>query len=92
MEEEFDVESFFEKHWKCYDRFTFDNIFKQLLAEGFDNEEAKDMILFNCSLSALVLQERIDNEYYLSISPDQGLSQDLIELINETLVKYYSLN
>jgi len=70
-----------------FDRFTFDYLFKRLLAEGYDNEEAKDIILYNCALSTLVTQERIDNEYYLEISVDDEIAPDLMALKEEILTK-----
>ena len=66
-----------------FDRFTFDYLFKRLLADGYDHEEAKDIILHNCALSALVIQERIHNRYYLKISTDQKIAPDLAELREE---------
>ena len=52
MEDEF-LEDYIRENYEVYDRFTFDNLFKVLLAEGYDNEAAKDVILFNCALSFL---------------------------------------
>ena len=63
-----------------FDRFTFDYLFKRLLAEGYDHEEAKDIILYNCALSTLVTQERIDNDYYLEISVSDGMAPDLLDM------------
>lgn len=76
------LEAFLEENSICYDRFTFDKIFKFLFNEGFSNEEAKNIILTNCSISALVYQERIENNMYKKISPFKE-SNDLIELRNE---------
>jgi hypothetical protein len=56
-----------------YDRFTFDNLFRLLLKNGFDHDEARDFILANCSLSALVFQERLHNNGYLRLSGDDAL-------------------
>jgi len=53
---------------EVFDRFTFDYLFKRLLTDGYNNKEAKDVILYNCSLSALVMQERLDNGYYLKMA------------------------
>jgi hypothetical protein len=76
----------FEKNkeglYKLYDRFSFDNFFRLLLRSGFEHEEALDFILGNCSLSAIVFQERIYNKYYLNISTEETISDDLIILRN----------
>ena len=56
-----------------YDRFTFDNLFRLLLKNGFDHEEARDYILANCSLSALVFQERLHNNGYRRLSGNDAL-------------------
>ncbi len=68
-----------------YDRFTFDNLFRLLLKEGLDREQALHFILANCSLSALVFQERIHNERYRELSPDDVLSPDLVALRAQVL-------
>lgn len=60
-----------------YDLFTFDNIFRLLLKNDFDHEEALLFILAKCSLSALVFQERIHNNAYKELSEDDVLSADL---------------
>lgn len=62
------------------DRFTFDDIFRQLLNDGCSNEEAGEFILNNFSLSALVFQERIENLSYQYISANEKMSKDLLEL------------
>jgi len=64
--------SYIKENYEVYDRFTFDYLFKRLLADGYDHEEAKDIILYSCALSTLVTQERLDNEYYLEMSVDDG--------------------
>jgi hypothetical protein len=74
---------YIKKNYKVYDRFTFDYLFKRLLADGYDHEEAKDIILYNCALSTLVMQERIHNEYYLKISREDTIAPDLLELQGE---------
>lgn len=48
--------------------FTFDNLFRLLLKEGLGHEDALSFMLANCSLSALVFQERIHNEEYQELS------------------------
>jgi hypothetical protein len=60
-----------------YECFMFENLFRLLLKNGLDHEEALSFILANCSLSALVFQERIHNEAYQNISPEEALSPDL---------------
>jgi len=82
MEDEF-LEDYIKENYQVYDRFTFDYLFKRLLADGYDHEEAKDIIFHNCALSALVIQERIHNEYYLEISVDDTMAPDLMELKEE---------
>ncbi|MCK5832104.1 hypothetical protein KAH81_00370 [bacterium] len=67
------------KNEKVYDRFTFDFFLKTLLSLDFDHEEAKNIILNNCLLSTLVLQERIYNNYYKKISENEEMSEDLKE-------------
>jgi hypothetical protein len=65
------------------DRFTFDNRFRILKKEGFSFQEAKDFILNNYSLSTLVIQERIENDFYKKISCDKIMSEDLFLLKNK---------
>ena len=72
--------SYIKENYEVYDRFTFDYLFKRLLADGYDHEEAKDTILYNCALSTLVMQERIYNEYYLEMSIDAGWAPDLLAM------------
>jgi len=80
-----EIEAFLKENETCYDRFTFDKIFRFLLENDFDHEDAKDMILYNCSLSALVLQERIHNRYYYKIKVEEETSEDLLALKDEVL-------
>lgn len=82
MDDEY-LPSYIKENYEVYDRFTFDYLFKRLLADGFDHEEAKDTILYNCALSTLVMQERLYNEYYLEISVDDEIAPDLMELKRE---------
>lgn len=70
---------------EIYDRFSFDKLFRSLLAKGYDAEEAIWYILNNCKLSALVFQERIYNKYYKRISVDETMSDDLKILRQEIL-------
>jgi hypothetical protein len=72
---------------EVFDRFTFDYLFKRLLADGYDHEEAKDIILYNCALSLLVTQERLDNEYYLKMKANDVIAPDLLAMLHEELMK-----
>ena len=76
-----------KENYEVFDRFTFDYLFKRLLADGCDHEEAKDTILYNCALSTLVTQERLDNEYYLEMSVDDGWAPDLLDMYREEFRK-----
>lgn len=60
-----------------YELYTFDNFFRLLLKNNFDHEEALYFILGNCSLSALVFQERIHNKGYKKLSGKDALPADL---------------
>ncbi|MDI6840620.1 MAG: hypothetical protein QMD71_07225 [bacterium] len=60
-----------------YELYTFDNLFRLLLKNSFDYEEALCFILGNCSLSALVFQERIHNMEYKKLSDKDTLPADL---------------
>jgi hypothetical protein len=60
-----------------YELYTFDNLFRLLLKNNFDYEEALDFVLFNCSLSALVFQERIHNVAYEKLTAEDALPADL---------------
>src|ERR1039457_3133137 len=77
------IEKYFLENQQCFDRFTFDKIFRFLLTNEFTQEEAKDTIICNCSLSALVFQERIYNDFYLTIKMNEKISEDLLKLKNE---------
>lgn len=83
----FSLPYYMEKNYKVYDRFTFDKLFRTLLAEGYDNEEAKDIILYNCALSALVFQERLYNGYYLKMKAGDVIAPDLLNIFREELNK-----
>ncbi len=65
------------------DRFSFDYLFRRLLESGFGHEESKDIIANRFSLSALVCQERIENGYYLKLSTQKLVADDLIELYQD---------
>lgn len=60
-----------------YELYTFDNLFRLLLRSGFDHEDSLRFILCNCSLSALVFQERIHNLKYEHISAADALPAEL---------------
>lgn len=60
-----------------YELYTFDNLSRSLLKNGFDHKEALCFILANCSLSALVFQERIHNKRYKQLSGKDALPSDL---------------
>ena len=78
---------YIKEHPDVFDRFTFDYLFKRLLFDGYDHEEAKDIIVHNCALSLLITQDRIDNEYYLEISVDNRMAADLLDMFREELRK-----
>ena len=60
-----------------YELYTFDNLLRLLLKNNFDHEEALSFILCNCSLSAVVFQERIHNMEYEKLSAKEALPADL---------------
>jgi hypothetical protein len=78
-----DLEDYIKENDEVYDRFTFDSLFRKLLKEGYDDEEALDIIIHNCALSTLVMQERIYNSYYLKISVNEKISEDLLVLAQQ---------
>jgi hypothetical protein len=86
-ETEDELLDYIKENYEVFDRFTFDYLFKRLLADGYDNEQAKDIILFNCALSSLVMQERLDNGYYLKMKADDGMAPDLLDLYCEAFIK-----
>jgi hypothetical protein len=59
-----------------YGLYTFDNLLRLLLKNGFSHEESLSIILCNCSLSALVFQERIHNNAYRELSAKEALPPD----------------
>lgn len=71
------------------DRFRFDKIFRRLLKTGFTHNEALQYITNRFTLSALVVQERIENKAYSDISSSDLISSDLLELKNDILNKLY---
>ena len=60
-----------------YELYTFDNLFRLLLKNSFNHEEALGFIFCNCSLNALIFQKRIYNMRYKKLSADDALSADL---------------
>ncbi len=68
-----------------YETFSFDMLFLALLKADYDYEDALSFILAHCSLSALVFQERIHNDYYYNFSADSSLPKDLIEAWESSL-------
>jgi len=86
-ETEDELLDYIKENYEVYDRFTFDKLFKTLLAEGYDNEQAKDIILYNCALSLLVMQERLYNKYYLKMKATDGIAPDLLAMLHEELMK-----
>ena len=87
FEAEDELLGYVRENYEVFDRFTFDYLFKRLLADGYDNEGAKDVILYNCALSLLVMQERLDNGYYLKMRADDVIAPDLLKLYLEHLIK-----
>jgi len=86
MDDEY-LPDYIKENYEVFDRFTFDYLFKRLLADGYDNEQAKDIILYNCSLSALAMQERLDNEYYLRMKATDVIAPDLLAMLHEEMMK-----
>ncbi|MBI4843009.1 MAG: hypothetical protein HY809_01625 [Nitrospirae bacterium] len=56
-----------------YDRFTFDDLFRSLLANGYYHEDAMYFMLANCSMSAIVFQERLHNRKYRKLKAEDTL-------------------
>ena len=90
-ETEDELLDYVKENYEVLDRFTFDYLFKKLLADGYDNEQAKDIILFNCALSLLVMQERLDNGYYQKMNADDDISPDLLNLHCKAFMKILSI-
>jgi len=86
MDDEY-LPRYVKENYEVYDRFTFDYLFKRLLADGYDHEEARDIVMYNCALSTLVLQERIHNESYLEICVSDPIAPDLLQMYREEFVK-----
>ena len=60
-----------------YEVYTFDNLFRLLLKNNFDHKEALSFIFCNCSLSALLFQERIHNKRYKRLSAKDAIDPNL---------------
>lgn len=60
--------------YMLYEPYSFDNFFRLLLKNGIDYEEAMDFMIFSCSLSAPVFQERIHSKKYLTLLAEDVLS------------------
>jgi len=86
MDDEY-LPDYIKENYEVIGRFTFDYLFERLLADGYDNEEAKDIILYNCALSTLVMQERLYNEYYLEISEEDIIAPDLLDMYKKAFNK-----
>ena len=83
------LEDYIRDNCEVFDRFIFDYLFRRLLKDGYDHDEAKDIMLHQCALSALVMQERIHNNFYYKISEADEIPEDLLELRNEMILKHY---
>ena len=59
-----------------FDYYTFDNLYKLLLKNAFDYEDALTFIIANCSLSGNIFQDRIFSEYYLILKAEDVLSPE----------------
>jgi len=59
-----------------YELFTFDNLFRLILADGYSHDEVLDFMIANCSFSALVFQERIHDNKYEDLSIKDLLSPE----------------
>ena len=81
MNDDLDFLSLFPKDrdelFIVYELYTFDNLFRLLLKNNFEHEEAFYFILANCSLSALVFQERLHNKKYRKLSAKDALPPEV---------------
>ncbi|MFQ5751057.1 MAG: hypothetical protein ACE5HI_03595 [bacterium] len=59
-----------------YELFTFDNLFRLLLNDGFNHYEAIEFMIATCSFSAVIFQERIFNNKYLDLNNKDVLSAE----------------
>jgi hypothetical protein len=60
-----------------YELYTFDNLFRLLLKNGFSHKQSLSFILCKCSLSALVFQEGIHNHAYKELLAKDALPPEL---------------
>lgn len=79
-----------EEFMELNDRFSFDDVFRRLLAEGYDNDEAMQYILDNYSLGLIVMQERVENNFYEQINQSDKISSDLKKWRDEIAIKIIS--
>lgn len=81
MTDDLEFLSFFPKEsnglYIVYELYTFDNFFRLLLKNDFEHEDALYFVLANCSLSAVVFQERLHNKKYRKLSAKDALSPEL---------------
>lgn len=84
-----EISNYISMHLVCYDRFTFDELMRFFLKNDYSHEEAKDLILYNCSLSAIIFQERIWNSSYKLISNNEDVPKDLGKLKQQILQEYF---
>ena len=72
-----------------FDLYTFDNLFRLLLKNNYSHSQALNFVLSNCSLSALVFQERFYNNKYLKLNSKDAIEPELSaiksNLINDLL-------
>jgi hypothetical protein len=74
-----------------YDRFTFDGFFRLLLANEFYHEDAMYFMLANCSMSALVFQERLHNRKYRKLSIEDTLPTDEVAWRKKVLTDFIEI-
>lgn len=60
--------------YMLYELYSFDNFFRLLLRHRLNHKDSLYFILYNCSLSGVIFQERIHNNTYLKISTKDVLS------------------
>lgn len=57
-----------------YELYSFDNFFRLLLKGGYGYRDSLMFVLANCSLNALIFQERIYNKEHLKLYAKDALS------------------
>jgi glutamate synthase domain-containing protein 1 len=87
MDEDERIIKYLERYSQCWDRFTFDSVFRYLLRHDYDHEGAMDMMIAFCSFSGITWQERIHNKYYRKINLSERMSPDLKVLMGEELIR-----